>query len=306
MNKVLDWLKAFGWLLLEFIIYVIITATIAGLFSLLAYKIMDPPAALLANEELIQHPFLMLVLEYVPLFIGSIVALYTTHTVIFKRDFSLTGIVPDSVGSEFGAGYLLAFMMLLSGFLALWIPGALSVDKISWNGLLFTGYLIFFLIQSSFEEIVTRAFMIPSISARFNTIIALIVSSSIFSIFHIFNPSISIVSIINIFLAGLLMGLLFLKTNKIWAPIGLHAGWNFLQGSFFGFEVSGFDVYSLIDTEETGADLITGGAFGFEGSLIATLFLGALSLWIIYSSPDILKKSFNTIGTDTSEDIAGF
>ena len=59
------------------------------------------------------------------------------------------------------------------------------------------------------------------------------------------------------------------------------------QGSFFGFEVSGFDVYSVINSEETGMDLFTGGPFGFEGSILATLLLGGFSLWIILKNPGI-------------------
>lgn len=290
MNKIISILKAALWLLLEFIIFAIITAAISGIFSLIAYKIIDPSSEVLQDDVLITHPFLMLCLEYLPLFIGSIGSLYITHTLIFKREFPLTGIVQQNIIRDFFAGYILAFAMLLMGFLVLVAPGALTINSISWNALLFFGYLLFFLVQSSFEEIVSRSFMIPSITFRFNKIIALIVSSSIFAIFHISNPGISWISILNIFLAGAVMGLIFLVTKKIWAPIGLHAGWNFLQGSFFGFEVSGFDVYSVINSEETGMDLFTGGPFGFEGSILATLLLGGFSIWIILKNPGIFSN----------------
>jgi hypothetical protein len=104
-------------------------------------------------------------------------------------------------------------------------------------------------------------------------------------------------------LAGALMGLIFLQTKKIWAPIGLHAGWNFLQGSFFGFEVSGFDVYSLIDSQETGMDLFTGGPFGFEGSILASLLLSGFSVWIILKNPSIFSKEDMIASTNTSDDL---
>jgi membrane protease YdiL (CAAX protease family) len=303
MEKILPFIKAALWLLLEFIVFVIITAAIAGLFSLIAYKVIDPSSEVLQEDVLITHPYLMLALEYLPLFIGSIVSLYITHTVIFKRDFSLTGFIQQNILKEFSAGYILAFVMLLVGFLVLLVPGAMTINSISWNGGLFIGYLLFFLIQSSFEEIVSRSFMIPSISFRFNKIAALIVSSSIFAILHISNPSISWISILNIFLAGALMGLIFLQTKKIWAPIGLHAGWNFLQGSFFGFEVSGFDVYSVLDSEETGMDLFTGGPFGFEGSILASLLLSGFSAWIILKNPKIFSKDDLTPSANTSDDL---
>ena len=42
----------------------------------------------------------------------------------------------------------------------------------------------------------------------------------------------------------------------------------FLSGSIFGFEVSGIESESIINQSVTGSDYITGGEFGFEGSLL--------------------------------------
>ena len=68
--------------------------------------------------------------------------------------------------------------------------------------------------------------------------------------------------------------LAFVRTGRIWMPIGLHAAWNFTQGSIFGFPVSGATDWSegLVRQAEVGSDLITGGAFGPEGGLVGIAF----------------------------------
>ncbi|MEJ2055879.1 MAG: CPBP family intramembrane metalloprotease [Calditrichaceae bacterium] len=88
---------------------------------------------------------------------------------------------------------------------------------------------------------------------------------------HLFNPSVSLISTINIFLAGILLGIYFIHKGNLWFPIGMHFTWNFFQGPVFGFEVSGMRTYDIINHDIAGHKLITGGEFGYEGSLIATV-----------------------------------
>ena len=59
----------------------------------------------------------------------------------------------------------------------------------------------------------------------------------------------------------------------------MHLTWNFFQGPVFGFEVSGIEAESIINQSVSGSDLLTGGAFGFEGSLLCTF---AIVLMILY------------------------
>jgi len=56
-------------------------------------------------------------------------------------------------------------------------------------------------------------------------------------------------------------------------PIALHFSWNFFQGTIFGFSVSGNAEYSLITQTRTADTIWNGGEFGFEGSLLAVIFL---------------------------------
>ena len=263
---------------------------IGGLLSVIIYQLMQPDPSILAGENL-DKPFTTLIIEYVPLLIGSLTSLYLTHVKIFKRPLSTTGFQSISMTKEFLLGYGLSFLMISIGFFLLFYLDMIEVRGYQWNSSLFLGFLILFLIQSSFEEVVSRSFLIPMLSYYSYPWVGLILSSTVFSLLHSTNPNITLISLCNIFMAGILMGLLFLHTRRIWMSIGLHAGWNFLQGSFFGFEVSGFDVYSLIDSKEVGDDLWTGGAFGYEGSLMSLIFLSFASAWILFKHPILLTDN---------------
>ena len=72
-------------------------------------------------------------------------------------------------------------------------------------------------------------------------------------------------------------------------PIGAHLTWNYLQGPIFGFEVSGNKINSLFEQKPNGHELLTGGNFGFEGSIILTLFLIMSILFMdrYFQRPDI-------------------
>jgi membrane protease YdiL (CAAX protease family) len=85
---------------------------------------------------------------------------------------------------------------------------------------------------------------------------------------------------LNIGLAAILLGLAWIRTGSLALPIGLHLGWNWIQGSLLGFGVSG-----LTDTPGAWTPVfhgrpawLTGGAFGLEASLPCALVCGAAIL----------------------------
>ena len=65
--------------------------------------------------------------------------------------------------------------------------------------------------------------------------------------------------------------------------MGLHAAWNVTQGMIFGAAVSGTgEPVGLFDSVPIGPDLLTGGAFGPEASVVAVLALLAFSIALAY------------------------
>ena len=73
---------------------------------------------------------------------------------------------------------------------------------------------------------------------------------------------------INLFLAGILYGIAYIFTKKLWLPIAMHFSWNLTQ-TLMGFNVSGHDIYSLLEFHVRDNNWINGGSFGFEGSILS-------------------------------------
>ena len=83
--------------------------------------------------------------------------------------------------------------------------------------------------------------------------------------------------------AGLLLGAAFKFRGTLWLPIAIHWAWNYTQGNILGFAVSGEQVdEKLFSPIITGADWITGGAFGAEASVPAVVVGLLLTVILLY------------------------
>ncbi len=137
----------------------------------------------------------------------------------------------------------------------------------------FVLFLIGFIIQGASEEILLRGFFFVSSAACGNVPVAVFVSSALFAAMHLGNPGVSIIAVFNIFLFGVFAALYFLRRVNIWGICAIHSVWNFAQGNIFGCRVSGINVNtSVFNTVENGG-IWSGGAFGPEGGLGATVVL---------------------------------
>ncbi|MFN8648697.1 CPBP family intramembrane glutamic endopeptidase [Streptococcus sp.] len=149
--------------------------------------------------------------------------------------------------------------------------------------------LPFWFIQSGTEELLTRGWLFPVVSKNTRIWIGTAVSSLLFAILHLQNPSVNWISLLNIALFGLLACLYVLKTDNIWGISAIHAAWNCFQGSFFGLSVSGLSTAYAPMRFENGdvPDFMSGGGFGPEGSLFSSLVMG---VYILYLAWDLYQK----------------
>ena len=146
----------------------------------------------------------------------------------------------------------------------------------------------FWFIQSGTEELLTRGWLFPVVSKHTRIWIGTAVSSLLFAILHLQNPSINWISLLNIALFGLLACLYVLKTDNIWGISAIHAAWNCFQGSFFGLSVSGLSTAYAPMRFENGKvpEFMSGGGFGPEGSLFSSL---VMSVYILYLAWDLYQ-----------------
>jgi len=140
------------------------------------------------------------------------------------------------------------------------------------------------LLAATVEETLIRGFLFRIVQMLGGTWIAILISSAFFGASHAFNPGATITSSIAIALeAGVLLAAAYVLTGRLWFPMGLHAGWNFSEGSVYGLSVSGFTAKNaLTHGILQGPLILTGGSFGPEASIIAVILcLGTavLLLW---------------------------
>jgi membrane protease YdiL (CAAX protease family) len=187
------------------------------------------------------------------------------------------------VGVVFGIEYLFGWASV-SGFFRNDQP------KLSFWQLLVDGFLGFVLVGVR-EELFFRGYLmknlaeglnLPRISSKTALLVSYLLISLVFGFLHAFNQNATLVSSLNLVLAGLFLGLGYVLTSDLAIPIGLHIGWNFAQGYIFGFPVSGAtQPLALIATQQTGPTVWTGGAFGPEGGLMG-VFAFLLGLLLVY------------------------
>jgi uncharacterized protein len=184
---------------------------------------------------------------------------------------------------EFAGGLALGFCLFSATMLLLW---ALSVYyPTGWGSAsgLAKG-IIAALSAAIIEEIMFRGFLFRLIAGLAGTWWALLVTSALFGAAHTFNPGATLVSSIAIAVeAGVLLGAAYALTRRLWFPIGLHAAWNFTEGNVYGMSVSGTGAAKgFIAGTLHGPNILTGGQFGPEASLIAVLVCLSAASFILW------------------------
>lgn len=134
-----------------------------------------------------------------------------------------------------------------------------------------------------FEELLHRGVIFRNVEELAGSWIALLVSALIFGLRHLGNPDASLLGALAITVeAGILLAALYLLTRRLWLGIGFHMGWNFVQSGIYSGSVSGaFEQPGLIKASLEGSELLTGGKFGMEASVVAFGFCTALGLVLL-------------------------
>ena len=223
-------------------------------------------------------------------FIATTASVYIARRWLDKMSFESLGLKLNQqalVDVLVGIGITVIQMGLI--FVAMLALGWLRFEGFAWEfdpiSTVITGVLTFlvgFILVGWNEELLSRGYHLQTIASGTNLFWGVIISSAVFALLHLANPSASWVSTAGIYFAGIFLAYGYIRTKQLWLPIGLHIGWNFCEGVVFGFPVSGLDIYALTRIEVTGPEIWTGGAFGPEAGLIVlpALLVGALLIYL--------------------------
>jgi membrane protease YdiL (CAAX protease family) len=137
--------------------------------------------------------------------------------------------------------------------------------------------LLGFLIQGGIEEWVMRGYIFRALKERWPWWVSALVSAGLFSALHGLNPDVSWVALFNIVLAGVLLAELVERSGSLWSATLAHGVWNFAIACLLSLPISGVPFFRIFDASIRGPELLTGGGFGPEGSLL----LSGLALALI-------------------------
>jgi hypothetical protein len=208
---------------------------------------------------------------------------------------------------ELGVGCLLGFLMM-TGIVIIGMAGgylAFASRGLGYGGAaaVTAESLVSCAAGALGEEVLFRGYAFQTLVQGVTFLPATLLSSAFFATAHLGNPSVTVFSLMNVALAGVLFAFAYMKTRSLWLPFGIHFTWNFSQSTLYGLPTSGFFIpeKTLILVSQEGPDWILGGNFGPEGGILATAAL-IIGIWYILKAP-YLSVPEGIITLDSVEDL---
>lgn len=287
-----------AWLcIILFLIGVTVTVGLLELFV----TIIDRPY--LAELTKATHIVPLIILETMQL-IGILFIGYLLLHFGEDKKMSVLGLSARGRFGDICMGFVTALLIMGIGFYLLIQLRDIKILHIAFHPYSFWLSLLFYVLVAFSEEIGVRGYVLGRLMrAKMNKFIALALSSFLFSALHSFNDHISSLPLLNIFLAGILLGATYIYTKNLWYPISLHLFWNFLQGPILGFPVSGMEngIIPMIKLKIGSSSILTGGSFGFEGSITCTILL-IIFISITIAVMENKKHNKEVMETETTDD----
>jgi membrane protease YdiL (CAAX protease family) len=224
-------------------------------------------------------------------FAGTFVSVYISRRYLDRRTFKSLGwagslqVPIDLIAGMFISGIMMGCIYSCEVWMG-WLTFSGFVWTSTQGGQVIGGILAMFVMFSIVafqEELLFRGYILQNIADGLNLFWAIFLSSLIFALMHFSNPSFSWMALIGLCLSGLFIAYSYVVTRQLWLPVGIHLGWNFFEGSVFGFQVSGLEgMPRLIEQAVHGPIMLTGGSFGPEAGfvLIPALFIGFILIFL--------------------------
>jgi membrane protease YdiL (CAAX protease family) len=213
---------------------------------------------------------------------GAVMLIVYAAVVHFIERRPVSELAPRPMARELGLGLLLGFGLYTVCILILMALGNYRVDGVHEWHVLLTG-LATALATGVYEELWFRGVVFRLVQEWFGTWVALLVSSLVFGFVHWDAPGATLQGLVSISLwAGLLLSATYLLTGRLWLGIGLHAAWNYTQGTVYSGIVSGnAPPEGFVRSTLQGSEWLTGGAFGVEASVVAAAVCGTVGVLML-------------------------
>jgi len=187
---------------------------------------------------------------------------------------------------DIGAGLLIATGAMIGIFGIKLVLGAIQVEGSDFRAVSALVFGLFLIAQGFIDEVLMRGMLISGLSMLLGgrPVAAVLIGAVLFAATHMFLAGASPMSVISNGLGGVMYGLAFVLTGRIWLGFGLHFAWNFVQGPILGFTLSGHPINGgVFQIADLGPAWLTGGLYGPEGGAVGIAFrfvvIGAVVVW---------------------------
>jgi membrane protease YdiL (CAAX protease family) len=123
---------------------------------------------------------------------------------------------------EFGLGLVVAILCMAGPELAI-VPLGYR-GHLLLGGSAALGALLSDLLAAIAEETLNRGVLLRYVELRLGSVWALVISSAVFGLLHVFQPHMGLFGVVQITVDGFAFGAAYLLTRRLWLSIGLHAG----------------------------------------------------------------------------------
>jgi len=228
-----------------------------------------------------------------PSMLGGAAGLLVGSTVAGWLLLAMEGRTPAALGfhtgpgvvRELAAGTGVGTVTVLIGVALIAAVGGVrwSAQPGSVSGWLLTGgtALVFLALPAAAEEALLRGYPLQALAEAWGTGKALLLTSGAFALAHLWNPNVTAFALVNIGIAGLWLGVIWVRTGSLWWATGAHLGWNWGSAYVADLPVSGLELFDapFYDAHLGGPEWLGGGPFGPEGSVLVTVVLAGAAWW---------------------------
>jgi uncharacterized protein len=252
-----------------------------GVFLILWAALYAPLLVPVARKFALDRPFVRLYVELTGAATILAAAWIMLH-VIDRRPLVSLGLTREHAVRDLCTGTALGSTMIAacvaiftSAGWAVWLPMLrFSLEAVALGALSMIANTIT-------QEVLVRGYVLQTLDFEFGTRNAVLLSACFFTLLHA-GVIRTLIPGLNLFAAGVLLGVAYAITRKLWLPIGIHFAWNFLQGPILGMRVSAQDLSEGPQMLQVrGPVIFTGGPFGIEGGLVALTVTVAASALLL-------------------------
>lgn len=196
---------------------------------------------------------------------------------------ALAGLTPASPGRSPLLRALIGFLVGMSGIAAAacyaWLAEAVRIPAgapptlmlLAWGSLAV-------LFAAAAEELFFRGWLQPVLVRRFGLPVAVVLTAAAFAGLHLMGGARSPISLVNLFLGGILFGLLAARGGGLAGPVAAHFGWNWTERILLGLDANpGVGSWGAIrDLDLVGPAIWGGSEEGLNASLAMSVALFAM------------------------------